>query len=98
MEIGKVNLSVELPPASAGAVLTPEQRAEQRQLIQAVKSVNEGGVLGADNELTFSIDRRAQKPVIRIVDKNTREVVRQIPPEYVLRLAEGWKDQGQTAY
>jgi uncharacterized FlaG/YvyC family protein len=31
--------------------------------------------------------------VVRIVNRNTKEVVSQIPPEYVLRLAEDLKTQ-----
>jgi uncharacterized FlaG/YvyC family protein len=32
---------------------------------------------------------------VRIVDRTTNEVIRQIPPEYVLRLAEDFKRDGE---
>jgi uncharacterized FlaG/YvyC family protein len=57
---------------------------EQRNLIQAVKAVNASGMLGQDNEL----DRALRRAITRIVSKQTGEVVEQIPPEYVLRMAE----------
>jgi uncharacterized FlaG/YvyC family protein len=34
------------------------------------------------------MDRHTQRPVIRLVDRETKDVIRQIPPEHVLRLAE----------
>jgi flagellar protein FlaG len=65
----------------------PEQAAANRDLAQAVKTVNAAGALGSNNELTFQMDRTTKMPVIRIIDKDTNEVVEQIPPEYILQLA-----------
>jgi uncharacterized FlaG/YvyC family protein len=65
-----------------------EAAASQRQLIQAVKAVNGAELYGQDSELTFVFDRQTHKPLVRIVNKSTREVMMQIPPEYVLRMAE----------
>ena len=70
-----------------GAEATARQTAESRQLVQAAKSVNESGVLG-QNQLVFIVDRQTHRPVFRLVDRNTHQVVSQIPPEYVLRLAQ----------
>ena len=64
------------------------QRTDQRALIQAVKSVNSAQLLGQDKELTFIKDRETQKPVVRIVSKETGELVAQIPAENVLLMAE----------
>jgi uncharacterized FlaG/YvyC family protein len=61
---------------------------EQRSLIQAVKAVNAAEIFGQDREITFVMDRSAKRMVTRIVNRSTGEVVDQIPPEYVLRLAE----------
>ncbi|MBI5283285.1 MAG: flagellar protein FlaG [Candidatus Solibacter usitatus] len=88
MEIGKVGTQAEAPVMPAAHLLTPQQRLEQDQLIQAVQSLNESKLFGQNSELTFSIDRYTKKPVLRLVDKATQEVIRQIPPEYLLRLAE----------
>jgi uncharacterized FlaG/YvyC family protein len=64
-----------------------EQAAETRQLMQAAKSVNESGVLG-QNQLVFIMDRQTHRPVFRVVDRTTHQVISRIPPEYVLRLAQ----------
>jgi flagellar protein FlaG len=64
---------------------------ERRELIQAVRAVNAAEVFGEESELSFLIDRHTRRPVVRIVDRVTREVIRQIPDEYVLRMAEELK-------
>ena len=61
---------------------------ERRELIHAVRAVNAAELFGQNNELTFVLDRQTHRPLLRIVDRKTKEVVRQIPPEQVLRLAE----------
>ena len=70
---------------------SPAQTAERRELVKAVKAVNEAELFGHGNELTYAIDRGTQKIVTRIVDKTTGDLVEQIPAEYVLRLAEEYK-------
>ena len=75
-------------PVSTPAPVAPEQLAENRDLVQAVKALNAAASFGDDNELAFLMDRTTRLPVIRIVNRKTNEVVDQIPPEYVLRLAE----------
>jgi len=79
-----ISLTAHAPAASSLPPLSPDQRA----LIQAVKAVNASGLFGADHELSFIVNRNTRQVVVRIVDRDTREVVRQIPAEYVLRLAE----------
>jgi len=70
------------------AAVPPEQAANNRNLIQAVKAVNEAGTLGDENEITFQMDRNSRQPIIQIIDRSTKQVVEQIPPEYILQLAE----------
>ena len=70
---------------------------ERRQLIQAVRIVNESGSLG-ENLLTFTVDSHTRRTISRIENRDTHEVVLQIPPEYVLRLAEEVRNgPGKTA-
>jgi flagellar protein FlaG len=89
MEIRAVNLD-QPPPANTSA--PPELRpAETRELIRAVKALNAAELFGQNHELTFVLDRQTRRPLVRIIDKETKEVIRQIPPEYALRLAEDLK-------
>lgn len=89
MEIGKVDqafgIAAVLP---AAAPVSPEQRAEQQRMIQAVKTINQAEVFGDSSELTFTFDRSSKRMILRLIDRETQEVVRQIPAEYLLRLAE----------
>jgi len=65
-----------------------EPASRRAELIQAVKAVNDSNALGDNNELTFVLDRNSHRTLTRVIDRKTQEVVMQIPPDYVLRLAE----------
>lgn len=93
MEIGSWS-SGNLITGASGATPTPatdissQQLTEQRQLIRAVKALNATDLFGQNSELTFVFDRQTQRALVRVIDKQTHEVVMQIPPEYVIRMAE----------
>jgi len=74
--------------ASQGGSSAPDLATEQRQLIQAVKALNASSLFGEDRELTFILDRASHRTLVRLVDRETRKVVLQIPAEYVIRLAQ----------
>ena len=63
------------------------RQPEKKELIEAVRAVNKAELFGQENEVTFVLDRRSQKMLVRIVNKETRELVRQIPSEYLQCLA-----------
>src|SRR5712692_3962741 len=65
----------------------PEQAAQNREVAKAVRAINDKEAFGPGSELRFSIDRDTGRALIRIVDRTTNEVLNQIPPEDVLRLA-----------
>jgi flagellar protein FlaG len=91
MEIGGINaLDRALETASATNVARVERqdRAEQQELIRAVKAVNSSGVLATNQELTFAVDRETKRVVVRVVDRETSEVLLQIPDAQALRMAE----------
>jgi uncharacterized FlaG/YvyC family protein len=93
MEIGP--LQNDQPNIAVAPVSTlPEVVAQNRELIQAVKSVNAAEHFGADNELTFLLERHTQRPIIRLVNTRTKEVIQQIPPQYVLEMAKRADDSG----
>jgi len=85
MEVSSISSSGNWARSSASA--PAEKLAERRPLIHAAKLVNQSGALGK-NQLVISVDSATHRPVIRIEDRETHEVVLQVPPEYVLRLAE----------
>jgi len=69
----------------------PNAPVQNSEMVQAVRAVNATELFGDQSELTFVVDRRTQMALVRIVDKDTGEVVRQFPPEYVLALSEELK-------
>lgn len=79
------------PVATTVPVPVAPELNPNRSLISAVSAVNQSEMLGRDNELSFQLDRNTRQPVIRIVNRQTKEVIEQIPPEYVLRIAEDLK-------
>lgn len=67
---------------------SPEILQERREIVKAVKKLNESEFYGNSSELQIAVDRATRRPVVRLVDKETQEVLRQIPEEYLLRMAE----------
>ncbi len=90
MDLSSVNRLSQGPPAVA-PVAPVDRPAETRDIVRAVKALNQTQMFGQDNELMFQKDRQTQRMVLRIVNRQTNEVISQIPPEYVLRLAEDLK-------
>ena len=79
--------------ATAPAALDQTQRApvavppvDAKMLQKAVKDLSQG-VQNLQRSLQFSIDESGGRTVIKVVDKDTQEVIRQIPEEQVLELA-----------
>ena len=87
MEIGSIQSVVALSSAMTPAAMH-DNNSEQRELVKAVRSLNAAEVFGADRELAFSVDRATHRTVIRIVDRQSHEVIQQIPAEYALRMAQ----------
>jgi uncharacterized FlaG/YvyC family protein len=95
MDINSLHQNFQVSSAAAPAPTTPvDQAAENREVIQAVKALNGTEMFGHDNELLFQKDRQTNRMVIRVVNKRTQEVISQIPPEYVLRLAQDNRQTG----
>jgi flagellar protein FlaG len=84
---------VALPVALPDYQLDKQQANERRELVKAIKAINATEFFGENHELTFVMDRETHRPIMRIVDRQTREVIQQLPPEYALRLAKQIRSQ-----
>jgi len=87
MDVGPVNspeqLSAAVPdPANSNWLV------ENRDLIRSIKSINASELFAEGNELTFAFDRDTKRPVVRVVNQQTGEILWQAPPEYMLHLAQ----------
>jgi uncharacterized FlaG/YvyC family protein len=68
------------------AAIPAEQQAQNRQLIRAVRAVNDVELYGQDSEVTFVLNQEG-RPLLQVVNRKTKEVIRQIPPQDVLSAA-----------
>ena len=90
MEIGLTGIYAETyssPSPPEGQV----QLAERRELVQAVKQLEKAQIVGDGNELRLAMDRETKRPVVRIVNRETGELIQQFPTEEVIRLAQRLK-------
>jgi uncharacterized FlaG/YvyC family protein len=86
MTISSSNASAPLIVQSV-ATVPPEEAAQRRQLVQAAKSVNASGTLG-QNQLVFAVDPTTHHVIMRVENRDTGEVILQVPPEDVMQMAE----------
>jgi len=93
MEIAASSGAGQAMPVTAPTI-PAEQAAQNREVIQAVKAINNAEMFGQDRELTFQRDAVTNRMVVRVVDRKTKEVLSQLPPEYVLRLSENLGKSG----
>ncbi|ADE15425.1 flagellar protein FlaG protein [Nitrosococcus halophilus Nc 4] len=94
----KINPPSEQQPLSAGSSRPKEKETgnrevESQKLVDAVQSINDF-MQNVRRELQFSIDEVTGRTVIKVVDRESEEVIRQIPPEEVLTLARRVAEEG----
>ncbi len=79
-------------PAARGQDLPPdpmedvEKPADAEQVKAAVSKISDF-VQNFQRDLLFSIDEDSNRLVVKVVDSETQEVIRQIPSEEMLRIA-----------
>jgi len=66
-----------------------------RQIVTAIRGLNQSEMMAPDRQLTFMLDPRTQRPVIQIVEKESGAIIDQIPPETILLMREQLK-KGQV--
>lgn len=94
---------MEINPLSMVSPLTPIDPAPRldanteltRATVVAVRALNKSELFGKDRELQFMRDSDTRRPIIRIVSRKTGEVLDQIPPESVLKIAANLAKQGE---
>ncbi|SFR77395.1 flagellar protein FlaG [Marinobacter daqiaonensis] len=67
--------------------LKERSEAQREQLDDAVTQLNDF-VQNVQRDLQFEVDNDKGQTIVRVVDQKTQEVIRQIPDEVALRLAE----------
>lgn len=81
-----VDKKAELGAAPDIAVQATKPAPEEQEVTHALNSINE--VLKARSpDLEFSVDSDSHRTVVKVVDKNTQEVIRQMPTKEALEIA-----------
>jgi len=85
------NRQVQNPQASTepskAEKLKERSEAQREELGQAVSQLNDF-VQNVQRDLQFEVDNDLGQTIVKVVDQQTQEVIRQIPDEVALRLAE----------
>jgi flagellar protein FlaG len=78
------------PQPTTGSKATPSEvipALDPKALDAVVEDVSRN-VQTRQRSLQFSVDERSGRTIITVIDKETDEIIRQIPPEEVVALAE----------
>ena len=74
------------PVATAAAPQRAEPEPSQEQVSEALKSIN--SVLQVrSQDLEFSVDSESARTIVTVTDKNTKEVIRQMPTREAMEIA-----------
>lgn len=85
MEIGPSN-RVDMSTPVTSQTASQDWLSNDRQAVAAVQWLNKAEWLGQERELKYRHDPKTGKLTIQVVDRQTGEIVDQIPPESILRL------------
>jgi flagellar protein FlaG len=71
-----------------------EFEAQQVQPAETEQAISEVGdfLQSLNRQLSFSVDDTSNRTVVSVVDQSSGDVIRQIPSEEILRIAEKIKD------
>lgn len=79
----------DLPSTSISSTADPVQQSEirkEQRVANAVAKLNDY-VQSYQRDLTFTVDEDLGRPIVKVVDSTTQEVIRQIPNDVTIRLA-----------
>lgn len=82
--LNRVGMNLTINPAQTSPVTNPTDS----QIVTAVRGLNQSEFLSQNHTLTHRRDPKTGHMVIQVVERDTGDVVDQIPPEAVLRLSD----------
>lgn len=74
------------PTLTLTSVQKPDAVADNEKITNAVKNINKT-IQALSQNLEFSLDKEDSRVIVKIVDQQTKEVLRQIPTEETLEIA-----------
>lgn len=89
--VSNSNVGTDVAKLSLVDTSLPSTQSLDQQLENAVSRINDY-VQNVQRTIKFSVDETSGKDVVKILDKQTEEVIRQIPSEEVLAIARNIAD------
>lgn len=90
--IQTTNVSIQaVAPALAGGESAASSSRNAESLQEAVGKINEF-IQVVRRDIHFSVDESSGRTIITVVDAETQEIVRQIPPEEILAIAQNLQE------
>ena len=83
------------PMQETAAQVAKSTPPSQQELSVAVAELN-SQLQSVERNLQFSIDDASGQTVVKVVDSETQELIRQIPSEELLRISERLKEQQES--
>ena len=87
-EAGQGDIAQKGSVKQSADVSSPEQADYSRQKIEEAVNQMNRQIQEVSREIHFSVDKSTDRVVIRVIDRQTNELIRQIPSEEMLNLAE----------
>lgn len=75
----------EIQPAQENAKLYEQKKLSRDELTQSIQKLTDQ-IQKFNRDLQFVADEATGKRIVKVIDSNTGNVIRQIPPEEVLRI------------
>ncbi len=89
--------ATESVPPQVMPVVSQDLAPSPLELDNAINSLNEH-MQSIRRDLNFSVDQDSGQVVVKVVDTETREVIRQMPSEEVMALVRGIKDYANRLF
>lgn len=82
----KVAIKSIAPVMTENAVQEPDLAPSQLPVGEALQSIN-NALQSMSSNLQFSVDEDSQRTIVKVVDQETKEVIRQMPTEEALEIS-----------
>ena len=67
-------------------------QSEGRGVSEVVDQLNSLASQIANTKISFDVDSETGEPIVRVVDKGTGKIIRQLPPEELLKLVDNLRN------
>lgn len=81
-----VNGPAELAPIKAQTASVKKQREQNQKVREIAHDLNKA-MEASNTKLTFVVDQESKKAIVKVVDSETNQVIRQIPSEEAVLVA-----------